>query len=148
MKKKLLIFFCVILVLVAGYFIFSHYKNQLPHCLFIGDTQISIDIADTPPSQARGLSGRSTLFDIEGMLFIFPRDGKYGFWMKEMLFPIDIIWLDKDWKIAEITASVEPSTYPTIFYPEVPIRAVLEVAAGFGERHDVAVGDSITLCPR
>lgn len=148
MKKKLLVFFFVILVLVAVFFIFSRYKNQLPKCLFVGDTQISIDIADTPPSQARGLSGRSSLYDIEGMLFLFSQDGKYGFWMKDMQFPIDIIWLDKDWKITEVTTSIDPSTYPTIFYSQVPVRAVLEVSAGFSERHGVKTGDKVTLCPR
>ncbi len=116
--------------------------------MFIGDTQISIDIADTPPSQARGLSGRSSLYDIEGMLFLFPRDGRYGFWMKDMQFPIDIIWLDKDWMVTEVTESLDPSTYPDVSYSQDPVRAVLEVAAGFSERHGVKIGDKVTLCSK
>src|SRR3989338_5701660 len=59
----------------------------------IGDQAVRVTVADTPESRERGLSGRDGLASDEGMLFVFQNDGYHTFWMKDMLFSIDIIWL-------------------------------------------------------
>src|SRR5882672_5260542 len=52
--------------------------------------------ADTDALRTLGLSGHSPLAADEGMLFIFPAPGEYGFWMKDMLFPLDLVWIAAD----------------------------------------------------
>ena len=76
---------------------------------------IRISIADTETARQQGLSGRAGLAADEGMLFVFPEDGTYAFWMKDMLFSIDILWLSGDGAVVYMAENVSPDTYPKIF---------------------------------
>lgn len=107
----------------------------------INNNIIIAEVVDTADLMARGLSGRSGLNENEGMWFVFAKDGNYGFWMKDMNFPIDIIWFDKDFKIVYLQKNILPETYPTVFYPNADSRYVLEVNAGFSEKHKIKIGD-------
>ncbi|MDO8573009.1 MAG: DUF192 domain-containing protein [bacterium] len=122
-------------------------KNQQNHVLKVGNINIYVDIADTPLLRESGLSGRNTLLDNQGMYFVFDRSGIYSFWMKEMNFPIDIIWIGEHMSVVDITESVLPSSFPQTFTSRVPARYVLEVQAGFAERHRVNIGDQVLLDP-
>lgn len=102
---------------------------------------ITVDIADTEELRSLGLSGRSRLAPNRGMIFIFDKPGFYGFWMKDMRFPIDIIWLDENWKVIDITANAKPSSYPESFIPMSPAQYVLEVPAYFSTRHNIKIGN-------
>lgn len=106
---------------------------------------VKIAIADTESLRAQGLSGISKLGPDEGMLFIFPRDGKYAFWMKDMRFSIDILWLSSEGVVVDMVERVSPSTYPDSFIPETPARYVLELPEGYVEAHGVKVGDIVRL---
>ncbi len=117
------------------------------HVLRIGNAHVRIDIADTPALQEQGLSGRKVLSEDQGMYFIFNHPGIYPFWMKEMNFPIDIIWIDENMSVADITKRALPSSFPQTFVPRVPALYVLEVQAGFAERHGVKIGDQVLLNP-
>ena len=90
----------------------------------------AFEVRRTPEERAQGLSGRSGLADNEGMLFIFDYDARHGFWMKDMLFALDIIWLDADMNVVHAETDVSPDTYPRSFVPTVPARYVLEINAG------------------
>jgi len=79
------------------------------------------------------------------MLFVFPKDYKYGFWMKDMLMPVDIFWLDDKGHVVSIAQNVATSTYPNVFYPTEPSRYVLETVAGFARAHDIATGTPFLL---
>ncbi len=94
-------------------------------------TSMSFEMATTTAIQELGLSGRSVIPNNYAMVFVFPRDDRYGFWMKDMLVPIDIIWLSDNGTIINIENSVQPDTYPHVFYPPKPARYVLETRAGF-----------------
>ncbi len=113
--------------------------------IHLGDQAIRVSVADTPESRQKGLSGRAGLAPDEGILFVFPQDGKHGFWMKDMRFSIDILWLNADGRIVHIAKSVSPSTYPQSFVPTKPARYVLEVLAGYVTEHGVAIGDVVRL---
>lgn len=106
----------------------------------IGGTTIFVTIADTAALREQGLSGHPGLKSDEGMLFLFEHAGQYPFWMKGMLFPIDIIWISTDWKIVTIAKAITPETYPEAFFPEDPAQYVLEVPAGFSTQHNLSVG--------
>ena len=79
------------------------------------------------------------------MLFVFTEDGKYAFWMKDMQFSIDIIWLAADGTVVYIVPNLSPATYPQTYTPDTPARFVLEVPAGFVAAHSVRIGDKAQL---
>ena len=102
---------------------------------------IKVDLASTPEAQMRGLSGRGELKENEGMLFIFDSPGRRPFWMKDMNFAIDIIWLAEDLKVVYIKKDALPELYPEIYSAEENARYVLEVVAGFSEKNNLKEGD-------
>lgn len=102
-------------------------------------------LADTQEARIQGLSGKKSLKEDEGMLFIFDNPLLVGFWMKDMHFAIDIIWIDENLEIIGIERQVEPETYPTSFYPTERIKYVLEVVGGFSDTRNIEVGDSISI---
>lgn len=109
----------------------------------IGQNVIEAEVANTEDTIIRGLSGREKLGDRSGLLFIFVKPGNYGFWMKDMNFPIDIIWLDENKKIVFIKKDAAPSSFPEVFYPNSLSVYVLEVISGFSEKNNLKNGDQI-----
>lgn len=98
--------------------------------LMVDSVQIPITIADTSVLRQQGLSGTVSLAKGAGKLFIFDTPGTYGFWMKDMAYPIDIVWIDANKEIVEVTNTVLPESYPKVFYPTSPVLYVLELNAG------------------
>lgn len=113
--------------------------------VMIGGEKVSVVLATTDSQREQGLSGTEPLEANQGMLFVFPEDGVYRFWMKDMKYAIDIIWIDADGRIVFIAPSVSPDTYPDSFGPDAPSRYVLEVSAGFAAAHHVSIGDRVGL---
>lgn len=111
---------------------------------------LQVEIANTPALRKQGLSGRSNLDSNEGLLFTFPQKAQPPFWMKDMNFPIDIIWIS-DNKIAQIHKSVPapdpntPESQLQLYTPNDPINYVLEAVAGFAEQNNISPGDTIQL---
>jgi uncharacterized membrane protein (UPF0127 family) len=104
-------------------------------------------VADTPALREKGLSGTHFLNGGNGMFFIFEEADEHGFWMKDMGFPIDIIWIGENNQIVDIKENVSPSTYPAVFTPSAPAKFVLEVVAGWSAKNDVQIGDTILVTP-
>lgn len=103
------------------------------------------EIKDTPQGRQQGLSGRETVPPGYGMLFVFDRRDTYGFWMKDMRVPIDIIWLSDTGTVIGIEENVSPETYPSVFYAPQPVRLVLETRAGEARTKGWSVGSVIPL---
>ena len=113
--------------------------------LSVGTAVVKVEIANTTELQEKGLGGRKALAKDSGMLFVFAEPGEYGFWMKDMLFPLDIIWVSSDFHITHIEHSLATSTYPTIFYPHESSQYVLEVSSGTSEKLNLKEGDSVSI---
>jgi uncharacterized membrane protein (UPF0127 family) len=113
--------------------------------IHVGKTSVIVDVVRTEEARERGLSGRDSLEGGHGMLFVFESEGLPGIWMKDMKFPIDIIWADKSGVIVTIARKVAPESYPTVFTPKSPALYVLEVPSGFADQYDIAEGDKIVL---
>ena len=111
----------------------------------VGGVEVLVEVADTDVSREKGLSGRESLPEGKGMLFVFEKPDRYGFWMKDMKFPIDIIWIDSGFRIILIKESVSPSTYPTLFRPTDGALYVLEVPSGFSSKYNLSVGNKIRV---
>ena len=89
---------------------------------------ITVEVVDTPETRQQGLSNRASLGDDEGMLFVFDDvSSNHCFWMKDMQFPIDMVWLDEEKRVINTFEFVEPSTYPQTFCPEGPAKYGLEL---------------------
>ena len=108
---------------------------------------IFVTLRTTQSEQAEGLSGKESLADDEGMLFVFDTIGSHKFWMKDMKFAIDIISLDADLRVAGIMRNVTPESYPAVFPTPENMRYVLEVVSGYAEKEGVTVGDTAVLSP-
>ncbi len=116
--------------------------------LNIGDTSVSVEISDTDATRTHGLSDRPSLPADHGMLFIFPSPMPLSFWMKDMHFPLDFVWINRG-RIVELNTDVPPPTQthgvPLVINPANFADWVLEVNAGFIVQHHVAVGDTVAL---
>lgn len=117
---------------------------QIPAAEFAG-VSLRLELATTSAAQERGLGGRTSVPSDYGMFFVFPKDGFYGFWMKDTLVPLDIFWLDANGQVVSVAPDVATSSYPRVFYPVAPARYVLETAAGFAHAHAVATGTPLLL---
>jgi hypothetical protein len=131
-------------ILVAVILAISPKKPHQPK-VFLTGVEVMVTIADTPHQREKGLSGQKALASNEGMLFIFPETGLHGFWMKDMLFPIDIIWFDANRRIADVWENASPASFPQIYTPRALSQFVLEVPAGFFADHALNVGDTIEI---
>lgn len=106
----------------------------------VNDVRLVADIAATNDQRSKGLSVKDTLNENEGMLFVFDTEREHSFWMKNMKFPIDIIWLDDDQEVVHVEHSLEPCI-PDSFCPtHKPDRNslyVLETVSGFAQKYNV-----------
>ena len=107
----------------------------------INTTTIQAEIANTDEKRRQGLSGQPSLESKRGMLFIHEQASRHGYWMKEMQFPIDIIWIGQDKHVVDITKNATPASYPATFQPGRPAQYVLEVNAGFIDQYSIQVGN-------
>lgn len=106
---------------------------------------ITAEVADTKSSRELGLSGRTKMKEHDGMLFIFDSPGRYGFWMKDMLFPLDIIWINQNGIVVEIERSATPESYPKTFMNTSPANYILEVNAGVAEKQGIFIGSRVKI---
>lgn len=142
-------YFCIwalsIGILCAVFVLLRHpQKPQGASVSYHGYT-LPVSIADTPQALEKGLSGTAMLAPDTGMLFIFKTPGQYGFWMKDMQYPLDIIWLDSSFKIVHIEENVTPATYPKIFYGTPDTLYVLEVNAHTASKMQFIEGQNFTF---
>ena len=106
---------------------------------------IDAQVAQSPEQRQIGLMLRKDMPQGEGMFFIFDRAEILGFWMPDMNFAIDIVWIGEDWKIVDISHDVTLQSYPKVFSPTVPALYVLEVPAGFARKNRWNAGDAVVL---
>lgn len=112
----------------------------------INNNCVRVEIADTQSKREKGLMFRRNLPAGEGMLFVYPAEGIYGTWMKNMFFPIDIIWIDKDERVADIYENALPCKDACeVMIPDSPVKFALELNSGFVARFRVKAGDKVSL---
>lgn len=118
----------------------------------IDGIMLEVEVADTDEKRALGLMHRERLDEGKGMLFVFPTEGRYSFWMKNMRFNIDILWLDSSGRIVYIVEDAEPCRGSSgedirqcTYYPDVRARYVLEVNSGFVREHNIGIGSTMKI---
>jgi len=135
----------VVLLMSFSIFVLKDTNEELfRKTVFIGQEQVEALIVYRDEDLKRGLSGREFLNDQEGMLFVFPYEDFHGIWMKNMLFPIDIIWIQNG-RVVDLKRDARPDTYPYVFMPKEKASHVLEVSAGFVKGHDILIGMPVSF---
>ena len=150
MNKKYIIGVVVVIVIIALAIILLGSQAGLfgkKANLEIGSTKLKLDVADSQSKRETGLSGRNSLSDTTGMLFVFDSPSIPVFWMKGMKFPIDIIFLNKK-KIITIFKNVpapkSTTDIPSTFYqPKSPADSVIELKAGAADKFNLREQDSL-----
>lgn len=123
-------------------------KSASPQIVINGQT-ILAEIADTPEKIVQGLSGREKLPENSGMLFVFKQTGEYTFWMKEMRFALDFLFINGD-TVVDLAENIPPPAggpgqEPKIINAAQPFDKVLEINAGQIKKLNIKIGDKILL---
>jgi uncharacterized membrane protein (UPF0127 family) len=110
-----------------------------------GESPYLFVLAGTPAERSRGLSGADSLPANTVMLFSYEGNDTCGVWMKDMKFPIDIVWLDENFNVIYFTESLSPATYPRIFYPVSLCRYFIEAEEGLIRTNDISIGSRVSV---
>jgi|SRR3989344_7173672 len=148
----IVIFFTLFLGAIFGKipngFLVSSAKDSISvnkNAIKISGKEIMVEIANDDKERNQGLSGRKFLGKNEGMFFIFPSSAKYSFWMKDMNFALDVIWINEKKQVSAVSKNIVPETYPASFSPSDPVKYVLEVNAGWAEKNNIKIGDIVVF---
>lgn len=122
--------------------------------LSAGSLSVKAQVSDTASARKKGLSGHDTLPINEGMLFVFDKSAKWGIWMKNMKFPIDIIWIDDspvgEKRVVDIAQDAMPEPGQrdaelTVYRPQTDSKYILEINAGLANLNNLKVGDAVSF---
>ena len=141
------VLFLVIAIFGYRVFIFSPPPVGLEtRHLMVNGHDLTVEIAETPYAHERGLSGRASLAADHGMLFLFPESDVYPFWMQDMHFPLDIIWLQDNTVVDLITlpAPTDRVNIP-LATPRAEADMVLEIPAGAAKEFEISIGTHIDV---
>lgn len=147
--NTIIIIFIIILVAFGGVIFYQFSKQAKPKSqITIAKQTFSVEVATSSAEQQKGLSGKDKLPQDQGVLFVFQKADHYPFWMKEMKFPIDIIFI-KDNKIVSITHNApivkKDDNNPPIYQSEVPFTHALEINSGLAKKYAFKKNDVVTI---
>lgn len=110
----------------------------------IGDTEVTLEVAAEPEDLRQGLMYRDSLARNSGMLFVFPHEGVYSFWMKNTRIPLSIAFINSSGEIVGIE-EMQPYDVSSVHMPYIPYRYAVEMDSGWFATHGVEVGDKIMI---
>ncbi len=149
-------FFWILVIIIAfftGIIIYQQYqkiakKNQIVIYTGVGPVKINVERADTPEKLAIGFMNRPALAKSYGMIFIFPDEKIRDFWMKDMLIPLEVMFIDTKGRINEIITMtpcpLDIKTCPT-YISKSPARFAIEVNVGFSQKNKIIEGDILEI---
>lgn len=144
MKRKLI--FCILCLIILSASTACIESRDNSKVIFDG-ISVDVTISDSIMERTLGLMLKDDLSDTEGMLFIFESEGYYDFWMKNMNFPIDIIWISSNFSVIHIEQNCPPCKNDDcpLFSSPKPAKYVLEVKSNFTEKNNISLGDKVIL---
>lgn len=134
------------LIMLLGFAFYYYVQHPLSATAVINNTTFILELAVTPQEKEKGLGGRKALLPKHGMLFNYDHKEQFGFWMKDMQFPLDFVWIDGT-TVVDLTQNVPVYTESkiTTVQPQVPVDKVLELNAGEIEQYNIKIGDTIVF---
>ena len=146
MRRNLLTALVFVLLAIAIYFLVEVPFSK-KHIVTIRGASLEVEVANNSYLRKAGLMGRQYLDMDQGMLFMEPGGTRESFWMKNMLFPLDVLWMDEEMNIFQINKNVPPCTQkncPSI-PSQQPAKYVLEIKGGICDQLGIAEGDAVNL---
>jgi hypothetical protein len=144
-QNKIFLVFLLIFVLLTFYNILSSIKylqlDKYNNLGKIGTEYFIFDEADTPGTQELGLSFRERMCNRCGMIFEFKESGNFAFWMKDMRYDLDMIYVDEHKKVVEILRGFKKESYPAVYQNENPSKYVIELNSGAVDGYGIKIGD-------
>lgn len=139
----------IALILLAGFIAILQVARRVQSVGFvlINNHSITIDTFDTPALRTKGLSGRTSLPSDKGALFVYDQPGIQSIWMKDMHFPIDVLWLDGDGSVIYLVDDMSPESYPMAYQSDQPAAYVLELHEGAIAHYGIRIGSQIDNLP-
>ncbi len=143
--KKILVFLAALLGVFTVWF---YWKNPLTTRVRIHTRIFLVDLAVTPKEKERGLGNRESLVADHGMLFVYDHKEQYGFWMKNMRFPLDFVWIAGK-TVISLDTDVQPPASPNeqlkVYQPPIGVDKVLELPAGTVKQTGITIGDTVEI---
>ncbi len=137
---KIYLIFLLLLILNGCTF-----NNQIKLACF-GENCLKVEIADTDIERETGLMNRNSLDRDRGMLFVFEKEDIYGFWMKDTLISLDMIWITENNEVVFIKENAKPCNENCeIFIPDKNAKYVLEINSGIAKELDIKEGDKVSF---
>lgn len=137
---------CLLLILIS-FTVWYYWKHPLRTEVEIRGQKLIVELAVTQKEKERGLSYRNTLAPDHGMLFVYDHKERYGFWMQEIRFSLDFIWIDGK-TVVDISKNVQirdTNGRWTTLAPRQVVDKVLEVNAGTIDKLGIRVGDTVFI---
>lgn len=146
-SKEVIIFICVFILASVVALYISYGTDSSPNSTVCFTQKcFSVEIADTVSKQTKGLMFRDSLGEDEGMLFVFPEEGTYNFWMKNMLIPLDILWINQNLEVIHIENAASCTNDPCqVFGSNEKAKYVLEINSGATAQNGISVGSKIEI---
>jgi len=146
-KFFLSVFLLVFVFIITVFILFINQPPKKWGKVFFREHNFDVELVQNTISMAKGLMFRKFLGQDKGMLFIFKKEAKYSFWMKNTFIPLDIIWLNKDKKVVFIIENAQPCKwyYCSSLKPTAEAKYTLEVNGGIVEKIGLMVGDNLIL---
>lgn len=149
MSKKNWFIFLVLLAFFASFFVLRFWQKELDVAFveLSGET-LEVLLPKTLGERYRGLGGRESIAPYDGMLFVYDTPGLHGIVMRDMNFPIDIVWFFEG-RVVDMAIRVKPEFVPepdlTIHRPKTQATLVLELPTGWIEQYGLEIGDTLTI---
>lgn len=152
MRKIFFLYAALVIIVVVlavikfqGFNFISAFKTKTVE---VSNQTFNVEVADSDAERMKGLSKRKSLSDNSAMLFVFESKNKYSFWMKEVEFPLDIIFISDD-TIVEIVKNAPPQkelkgSLP-IYTPQKEANYVLEIKGGLSDKYGIKDGDKVKI---
>lgn len=142
-KKNFIIVIFILIILISIILYFDLNKNKI--CF--DKNCFKVEIAKTMQERQEGLMFRKSLDKDSGMLFLFPEEDYYSFWMKNTSIPLDIIWIDLNKKIVYMKENAQPcfEEFCESFKPNKKSLYVLELNSGEIKKYNLKINDKATI---
>lgn len=133
----------LVLLLVAAAAVYILWPQMQPHAtLRIGDGVFKTKVAKTSAEREKGLTETTELREDQAMLLVYERNDKWDIWMKDIEYPLDIVWLDASKTVVHIVKNAPPESYPyEKFTPKKEARYVLELPGGTVSKKSIKIDD-------
>lgn len=145
--KSIKIYIVLTVILLVFFFIYMKSQNKEIKTVCINGSCFDVELAETREQRIKGLMHREALAENSGMLFIYNEEDYYSFWMKNMKFPIDIIWMDRNKEVVHMEKDVPPCQNDECpnYKPSQKAMHILEIGSGVADKLNIKIGDKASF---